>query len=87
MGALQDSWFKVDDRVGRRGCPRLAAVPAGVGEEVVEVYSNSSSAPNSASSTFLRRPSETTRATVPPTTPSRRRRPTPPRFLCFLGAS
>ena len=47
------------------------AVPAGVGEEVVEVYSNSSSAPNSASSTFLRSPSETTSATAPPTMPSR----------------
>ena len=35
---------------------------------VVEVYSNSSSAPNSASSTFLRRPSETASATPPPTT-------------------
>ena len=39
----------------------MPAVAGGgpTGDEVVEVYSNSSSAPNSVSSTFLRRPSET----------------------------
>src|SRR5215211_503442 len=42
---------------------------------VVEVYSNSSSAPNSASSTFLRRPSFRATAAMPPTTRTIRRLP------------
>jgi hypothetical protein len=53
---------------------------------VVELYSNSSSAPNSPSSTFLRRPSLTASATPAPATPISRTFPKPPlRF--FLGAS
>ena len=48
---------------------------------VVEVYSNSSSAPKSASSTALRAPSLTTRATMPPTIASRSSRPS--RLLRF----
>jgi hypothetical protein len=56
------------------------------GELVVEVYSNSSSAPNSASRTFLRRPSDRASASPPPTRPSSRIRPKPP-LRYFFGAS
>ena len=52
-----------------------------------DVYSNSSSAPNSVSSTFLRRPSLTASAAPAPTAPMKRTLPKlrPPFF--FLGAS
>ena len=51
----------VSERCGQVAEPAVSLVEggAGVAGAVVEVYSNSSSAPNSASSTFLRRSSET----------------------------
>ena len=62
------------------------AAGAGGGVTVVDVYSNSSSAPNRASSTFLRRPSETASAMPPLTTVSRSSRPKLRPLRC-LGAS
>ena len=59
--------------------------PEGVDAVVVEVYSNSSSAPNSVSSTFLRRSELTASATPALARPSTRNLPMPPRF--FFGAS
>ena len=56
------------------------------GELVVDLYSNSSSAPNRASSTFLRRPSDTARAMPALTTVSRSRRPKLRPLRCW-GAS
>jgi len=50
---------------------------------VVEVYSNSSSAPNSVSSTFLRRPSLSASATPAPTSRSSSFLPLPPLFFFF----
>ena len=62
------------------------AVSLGEGAVVVDVYSNSSSLPNSASRTFLRSGSETARATPAPAIPRNRSLPIPPlRF--FLGDS
>ena len=49
------------------------------------MYSNSSSAPNSASSTFLRRPSDRASATAPPTTPSSRSAAEAAAALLLLG--
>ena len=66
----------------------LVSGVAGVaGGAVVDVYSNSSSAPNSASSTFLRRPSLTASATPAPTMPTSSSLPMPPRFFFFGSRS
>ena len=64
-------------------CPAVASGDGGA--VVVEVYSNSSSAPNSASRTFLRSPSESASATPAPTMPSSRTRPKPPLALLLRG--
>src|SRR3954447_11841606 len=86
----ESSWTASHDPVkkrGRRWRPLEAkrsgearyAVPTGSLEAgsgvVVAVYSNSSSAPNSASRTFLRRPSLRARARPAPTSPMRSTRP------------